>query len=673
MSVSEPVKIITPWAESGLKNPIPPTANPATGRAGFDQGFSAINMTAKEAGGIPPFGQDFNGIFYEVTNILRYMQAGGQPTFDAALATAIGGYPKGAMVLGSDGTSVYKNIVDSNSSNPNSGGSGWAREDLISREALRRSYEEAGYNLVDGSFEAGGTLVNANDVLLQESTGAAYSWSGVIPIDGKIIPAGSTPLTTGGIGVDAWVDRTDDTLRSDLTKGVIFVRNNLYSLRDIISVKDFGIKCDGSDETSKLLEAIEYMKNNGGGSLYFPGFVSVTTIELYGSIIGGLSTAAPSAPVIKFISNLNGGIKALNSTGTVIQFGSELNGDLSWMPFFDSFIIDCDQKNVVAINGSAVGSNSKNYYIGGENLWIMGLSGDSASGIIGGNITDSTITNLKVQGGSLGCINGIKIRRAAITLVSPQISYCKNAITLYGLPEAQVTVLGGRLLVCEHDLYYEYNGTYQNQSTFNGVFLGEKTNNTRYIVGRLDPNIDIGCLNFIGCHFDTMRADYLLNFDFGGRIAIIGCYCLHIGLNGEIYNNKVSFGQYVTATFINNTGLAIEPNCQAVVHNQINNFLNENSTSIAGGLPISTKSKYLITKEGSPFSYEFVANVTGDLDYGMHIKDYAGNALVQLWPKESLISDLFGTSMRLLINYNGEITTRQVRVEPTTGYLKVVV
>ena len=43
------------------------------------------------------------------------------------------------------------------------------------REALRRSYAEAGYNLVGGSFEAGGTLVNDNDVLLQESTGKAFS------------------------------------------------------------------------------------------------------------------------------------------------------------------------------------------------------------------------------------------------------------------------------------------------------------------------------------------------------------------------------------------------------------------------------------------------------------------------------------------------------------------
>lgn len=126
MSVSEPGKIITPWAELGLKNPIPPAANPATGRAGFDQGFSAINMTAKEAGGISPFGQDFNGIFYEVTNILRYMQAGGQPTFGSALATAIGGYPKGSVLLGSDGVTLWQSSVNSNFTDPNSDPSSWS-------------------------------------------------------------------------------------------------------------------------------------------------------------------------------------------------------------------------------------------------------------------------------------------------------------------------------------------------------------------------------------------------------------------------------------------------------------------------------------------------------------------------------------------------------------------
>lgn len=69
------------------------------------------------------------------------------------------------------------------------------------REALRRSYAEAGYNLVDGSFEAGGTLVNVNDVLLQERTGKAFSGPA------GVVAAGTNP-TSGG-----FVDRSAVVLR----------------------------------------------------------------------------------------------------------------------------------------------------------------------------------------------------------------------------------------------------------------------------------------------------------------------------------------------------------------------------------------------------------------------------------------------------------------------------
>ena len=74
------------------------------------------------------------------------------------------------------------------------------------REALRRSYAEAGYNLVAGSFEAGGTVTSATDVLLYEATGIAYLWLGTLP---KVVPAGSTPASTGGIDLGAWVSAAD--------------------------------------------------------------------------------------------------------------------------------------------------------------------------------------------------------------------------------------------------------------------------------------------------------------------------------------------------------------------------------------------------------------------------------------------------------------------------------
>lgn len=59
------------------------------------------------------------------------------------------------------------------------------------REALRRTYLEAGYNLVSGSFEEGGTLNNQNDVLLHESSGKAFSGPA------GVVPAGTNPASGG--------------------------------------------------------------------------------------------------------------------------------------------------------------------------------------------------------------------------------------------------------------------------------------------------------------------------------------------------------------------------------------------------------------------------------------------------------------------------------------------
>ena len=82
------------------------------------------------------------------------------------------------------------------------------------REALRRSYAEAGYNLVAGSFEIGGILVNSNDVLLQESTGKAFSGPA------GTVAAGTNPSSGG------FVDRSAKLLRDNLLldTGASYVR-----------------------------------------------------------------------------------------------------------------------------------------------------------------------------------------------------------------------------------------------------------------------------------------------------------------------------------------------------------------------------------------------------------------------------------------------------------------
>ena len=63
------------------------------------------------------------------------------------------------------------------------------------------------------SFEDGSTLSLANECLRWESNGEYYRWDGPLP---KVVPPGSTPDSTGGIGKGKWVSVGDASLRSDL-------------------------------------------------------------------------------------------------------------------------------------------------------------------------------------------------------------------------------------------------------------------------------------------------------------------------------------------------------------------------------------------------------------------------------------------------------------------------
>lgn len=119
MPLSIPKFIKTAFSQFGMKNSIPETTNNITGAAGYNQGFSEINMLPEGAGGIPPDGKDFNGIFYEITSSLQYLQSGVIFPYNQEFATAIGGYPKGARVADlSDTSIIYTSQINNNLSPP---------------------------------------------------------------------------------------------------------------------------------------------------------------------------------------------------------------------------------------------------------------------------------------------------------------------------------------------------------------------------------------------------------------------------------------------------------------------------------------------------------------------------------------------------------------------------
>lgn len=82
------------------------------------------------------------------------------------------------------------------------------------RELWRRSLAESGLTLVDGSFEEGATANNKTDAVWYIAGGQCYTWDSTFP---KSVPADSTPESSGGINVGAWVSVGDAALRQELT------------------------------------------------------------------------------------------------------------------------------------------------------------------------------------------------------------------------------------------------------------------------------------------------------------------------------------------------------------------------------------------------------------------------------------------------------------------------
>lgn len=90
---------------------------------------------------------------------------------------------------------------------------GKSRHTWFGLEAMAKAAIAAfGYITMD-SFQAGATLTLINQVLRDTSTGEYYRWDGVFP---KSVPAGSTPASSGGIGIGAWLSVGDATLRGNL-------------------------------------------------------------------------------------------------------------------------------------------------------------------------------------------------------------------------------------------------------------------------------------------------------------------------------------------------------------------------------------------------------------------------------------------------------------------------
>lgn len=107
-------------AATGDRNAIPEASQIGTDptKASLNDGFPPITFTDVTAGGTPPYGADFNGILYLLSAHDRWKNAGANYPFSSTYATAIGGYPKGAIVLNAAGDGFWLSASDDNSADP---------------------------------------------------------------------------------------------------------------------------------------------------------------------------------------------------------------------------------------------------------------------------------------------------------------------------------------------------------------------------------------------------------------------------------------------------------------------------------------------------------------------------------------------------------------------------
>ncbi|ENQ9603018.1 TPA: hypothetical protein ACSRV8_004317 [Enterobacter hormaechei subsp. steigerwaltii] len=114
-----------------------------------------------------------------------------------------------------------------------------------------------GYVILTGkTFTTGATINKPNEVLLNTADGEYYKWTGSFLSGPKVVPANSTPESTGGIGPGAWLSVGDTTARQ-----YVDMRTNTFN------VEYFGFKTGTGQDISKLLtafnEAEELVFSNG--------------------------------------------------------------------------------------------------------------------------------------------------------------------------------------------------------------------------------------------------------------------------------------------------------------------------------------------------------------------------------------------------------------------------
>lgn len=212
----QPKLLSKPWASDGLKNNIPAERGGGLAQeaATYAEGFPSITMTPISVGGKPPSGKDMNGVLYEISAHTVWQNQGGRYRFDQAFCDAVGGYPKGAVLINDTLDTEYISLADANTHNPNNGGN-------TGKWAIH-----AGKGLKAGTTQAG--IVQLSSATGSESEDMAATPKAVKAAYDKAVESAGKGLPVGAIvSFPKSVTNPEGFLKAD---GTTFAQNTFPDL-----------------------------------------------------------------------------------------------------------------------------------------------------------------------------------------------------------------------------------------------------------------------------------------------------------------------------------------------------------------------------------------------------------------------------------------------------------
>lgn len=210
MTVAVPTLIVKAWATLGdhATIPINPPLMPVPGQATYDLGFPPATRVPANMGGVPPFGVDMNGVLFDVTGNIAWLQGGMGYSWDQDFSDENSGYALGAVIKSaSNPTTWYYNRTAGNTNDPDVSTAGWTSFSLIASPTAVQNLVLAAGATNDLVIADGVGLVNL------DTTAGAASVTGVVPqFDGQILIArnsGANLLTlpkddTGSLAANRW-------------------------------------------------------------------------------------------------------------------------------------------------------------------------------------------------------------------------------------------------------------------------------------------------------------------------------------------------------------------------------------------------------------------------------------------------------------------------------------